>query len=96
MAGVQSAALVFRCRPTRFDLKAGIMAKMPTHFEPKPSRMSAKPTRKKYGAEPKRQPKPPVPGWIWLLTGCLLGAFVMFLLLVSNSPAPHQPDKPGW
>lgn len=57
--------------------------------------MSAKPTRKKYGAEPKRQPKPPVPGWIWLLTGCLLGAFVMFLLHVSKiPPAPHQPDKP--
>lgn len=53
--------------------------------------MSVKPARKKYGAEPKRQPKPPVPGWIWLVTGCLLGAFVMFLLHVSKMP-PAQPQ----
>ncbi len=56
--------------------------------------MSVKPARKKYGAEPKRQAKPPVPGWIWLITGCLLGAFVMFLLHVSKiPPAPPHGDK---
>jgi cell division protein FtsN len=56
--------------------------------------MSVKPARKKYGAEPKRAAKPPVPGWIWLLTGCLLGAFVMFLLHVSKIPAvpPVKPE----
>lgn len=58
--------------------------------------MSAKPARKKYGAEPKRQPKTSVPGWIWLLTGCLLGAFAMFLLHVSKIPsaqvAKRQPS----
>ncbi|MEY4588489.1 MAG: hypothetical protein RL497_565 [Pseudomonadota bacterium] len=53
--------------------------------------MRAKPARKKHGAEPKRAPKTPVPGWIWLLTGGLLGAFVMFLLHVSKIPtAPKQ------
>ena len=58
--------------------------------------MSVKPARKKYGAEPKRQPKPPVPGWIWLVTGCLLGAFVMFLLHVSKiPPAAPQGEKPS-
>ncbi len=49
--------------------------------------MAAKPSpRKKYGAEPRRDPKPPVPGYIWLLTGCALGAFVMFLLHLSTPP----------
>lgn len=53
--------------------------------------MSAKPARKKYGAEPKRATKTPVPGWIWLVTGCLLGAFAMFLLHISKIP-PGQPN----
>jgi cell division protein FtsN len=55
--------------------------------------MSAKPIRKKYGAEPKRPQKPQVPGWIWLVTGCLLGAFVMFLLHVSKIPTPQTSKR---
>lgn len=57
--------------------------------------MSAKPARKKYGAEPKRTAKTPVPGWIWLVTGCLLGAFAMFLLHISKIPPGQTNPAPA-
>ncbi|MYM63585.1 SPOR domain-containing protein [Pseudomaricurvus sp. HS19] len=40
-----------------------------------------------------------VPAWVWLFTGSVLGAFIMFLaflsgLTPSSTPAPAQPEAP--
>ena len=69
----------------------------------------AKSTSKKRPRK-KATPKPVVPGWIWLLTGAFLGAFIMFLVNLSSLPsssikpeekaaktpaeAPQSPPKP--
>lgn len=36
-----------------------------------------------------------VPGWIWLLTGTLLGALIMFLMRLSELQPPGQPHASG-
>ncbi|WP_111642673.1 SPOR domain-containing protein [Marinimicrobium alkaliphilum] len=36
--------------------------------------------------------KSQVPGWVWLFTGCVLGAFVMFLIYLWELPEPS--DEP--
>ncbi len=69
----------------------------------------AKSTTKKRQRK-KPTPKTVVPGWIWLLTGAFLGAFIMFLVNLSSLPnnsieskektakapdeAPRSPPKP--
>lgn len=39
--------------------------------------------------------KPPVPGWVWLLIGGILGAFIMFLVYLADVvPQPATQEKP--
>lgn len=38
-----------------------------------------------------RNTEPRVPAWIWLFTGCVLGAFIMFLVRLSELP-PRSSD----
>ncbi len=57
------------------------------------TRSSSRSTRK---SSPKRSQ---VPAWVWLFTGSVLGAFIMFLaflsgLTPSSTPAPAQPAAP--
>ncbi len=51
-----------------------------------------KPPGKKRPA-PKAKPKSQVPGWVWLFTGTILGAFIMFLAYLSGI-APNQKSAP--
>lgn len=44
----------------------------------------------KHRANPKRN-KRPIPGWLWLLTGLLIGLFVAFLIYLKG---PSEPDRP--
>ena len=40
--------------------------------------------------------KPPVPGWVWLLIGGILGAFIMFLVYLADVvPKPATQEKPA-
>jgi len=40
--------------------------------------------------------KSSVPGWVWLLTGVVTGAFIMFLVYISGiAPAQRQTDTPA-
>ncbi|BFM18319.1 SPOR domain-containing protein [Maricurvus nonylphenolicus] len=54
---------------------------------------------KDFAKKPKKQAPPPkpksqVPGWVWLFTGTVLGAFIMFLAHLSGiTPAVEQPAK---
>ncbi len=51
--------------------------------------MAARPSpRKKYAPEPPPAPKRPLPGIVWMLTGCALTAFVMFLMQLPKQSAP--------
>lgn len=43
-----------------------------------------RPTRNKKRVEPR------VPAWVWLFTGGVLGAFIMFLMRLSEIEAPEQ------
>lgn len=45
----------------------------------------------------RKSAEPRVPAWVWLFTGCVLGAFVMFLMRLSEmQPAPAaKPEKPA-
>ena len=39
--------------------------------------------------------KPPVPGWVWLLIGGILGAFIMFLVYLADVvPKPATQEEP--
>ena len=42
---------------------------------------------------PANTAKSPVPGWVWLLVGCLVGAFVMFLVRLADVDVKAS-DKP--
>lgn len=42
---------------------------------------------------PKAKPKSQVPGWVWLFTGTILGAFIMFLAYLSGI-APNRAPTP--
>lgn len=37
--------------------------------------------------------KSQVPGWVWLFTGCVLGAFVMFLIYLWELPEPSEEPR---
>ena len=40
--------------------------------------------------------KPSVPGWVWLLIGSVLGAFIMFLIYLADVvPPPAKVEKPA-
>ncbi len=52
-----------------------------------------KPPSKKRSA-PKAKPKSQVPGWVWLFTGTILGAFIMFLAYLSGIAPSHQKTAP--
>lgn len=39
----------------------------------------------------RNKPKSSVPGWVWLFTGTVLGAFIMFLVRLSEMPADSAP-----
>ena len=60
---------------------------------PKMSRDYAKKNR---SPNRRRAPaKPPVPGWVWLLIGGILGAFIMFLVYLADVvPKPATQEKP--
>ena len=63
---------------------------MTQDFAKKP-RPAAKPKSKRPAANNKRPaPKSQVPGWVWLFTGTVLGAFIMFLAYLSGI-TPSQP-----
>lgn len=49
----------------------------------------AKKPRRKTPRAPKKKAKPSsqTPGWVWLFTGTVLGAFIMFLTYLSGIPA---------
>ena len=76
---------------------------MPQDYAKK-SRSSNKPSPKRRAAKPQPAPRRVVPGWIWLVVGVLVGAFVMFLVRLSdvepgksskpNTPAPDAHVKP--
>lgn len=55
-----------------------------------------RPAAKRKPAAPKRAktnpPKNQVPGWVWLFTGTVLGAFIMFLAYLSGIAGP--PPEP--
>lgn len=38
-------------------------------------------------AATRHKPKSSVPGWVWLFTGTILGAFIMFLVRLSEMPS---------
>src|SRR5690625_1944758 len=42
--------------------------------------------KKRRPAARRRQPKSQVPGWVWLFTGAVLGAFVSFLIYLADVP----------
>lgn len=46
--------------------------------------------KKKRPAARRNQPKSQVPGWVWLFTGAVLGAFVTFLVYLSDLPAEPE------
>lgn len=49
----------------------------------------AKKPRRKVPRSPKKKPKPKsqVPAWVWLFTGTVVGAFVMFLTYLGGLPS---------
>ncbi len=48
------------------------------------------------GAATRPKPQSRVPGWVWLFTGTVLGAFIMFLMHLSRMPASDPAiDDPG-
>lgn len=51
----------------------------------------AKRDRSRAATRPKPQSK--VPGWVWLFTGTVLGAFIMFLVRLSEMPTSDQPEE---
>lgn len=54
-----------------------------------PSAMTRDYARNK--ARPKAGPKSQVPGWVWLFTGSVLGAFTMFLVYLTGiTPQPSR------
>lgn len=46
--------------------------------------------KKKRPPQRRTKPKSQVPGWVWLFTGAVLGAFVMFLVYLKDLP-PVEP-----
>ncbi len=46
--------------------------------------------KKRRPAARRRQPKSQVPGWVWLFTGAVLGAFVSFLIYLADVPPQPQ------
>lgn len=56
---------------------------MPKDFAKKSPRRAA--TRNK--------PESKVPGWVWLFTGAILGAFIMFLVRLSEMPAGESTTR---
>ncbi|WP_317932185.1 SPOR domain-containing protein [Halioxenophilus sp. WMMB6] len=66
---------------------------MPQDFARKKSATPAK-KRPNRRVSKKKASKAPIPAWLWLLTGGLVGAFTMFLLhlngLAPAAPAPSQ------
>lgn len=52
----------------------------------------AKKPRRKTPRTPKKKTKPKsqIPGWVWLFTGTVLGAFIMFLSYLSDLPESEQ------
>lgn len=46
--------------------------------------------KKSRPAARRRKPKSQVPGWVWLFTGAVLGAFVSFLIYLTDAPEPPQ------
>lgn len=57
---------------------------MTQDFAKKPRRKTSRAPRKKAKA------KSQVPGWVWLFTGTVLGAFIMFLSYLSDLPESEQ------
>ena len=49
-------------------------------------------TTKKGNGASRSQPSSGLPGWLWLITGALLGAFVMFLIYLADLPAQPVVD----
>lgn len=58
---------------------------------------------KKRAPQRRRRPQSQVPGWVWLFTGCVLGAFITFLVYLwslnpesppAESPAVALPSAP--
>lgn len=47
--------------------------------------------KKSRPASRRRKPKSQVPGWVWLFTGAVLGAFVSFLVYLAD--VPEQPQQ---
>ncbi len=62
-------------------------AKKPRKTGPSP-RNNATRQKPGQGATPKQRN---IPGWLWLFTGTLLGAFLMFLVRLSNVPIDVDP-----
>lgn len=48
--------------------------------------------KKKRPAARRNKPKSQVPGWVWLFTGAVLGAFVTFLVYLSDLPVESGGD----
>lgn len=51
--------------------------------------------KKGRGGAKRHAPEPRIPAWVWLFTGAVLGAFVMFLMRLSEvSPGQASPPEP--
>src|SRR5690554_928434 len=41
-----------------------------------------------YAKKPQRRPKhPPIPGWVWMTSGLIIGLFVALLVYLNQQPA---------
>lgn len=66
-------------------------AKKPRKASPSPRAAATRQKHDPKSASSNRQ----LPGWLWLLTGTLLGAFIMFLVRLSDMPSdPELVQKP--
>ncbi len=56
--------------------------------------MAQKYQRRSKGQASRARIETRVPAWVWLFTGAVLGAFIMFLIRLSETDTATQPDAP--
>lgn len=49
--------------------------------------------KKNRPAPRRRKPQSQVPGWVWLFTGCVLGAFITFLVYLADLPGAAEGER---
>jgi len=61
----------------------------------KKKRATKQPPRRAPNKRTKAAPKPSAPAWVWLLVGCLLGAFIMFLVYLADEKSGQPQPLPA-